>query len=214
MSLPRRSLRTWITLGIIVICFALVLLDRTGFGAANGGAAFALATRSLYTWSVVLAAVAVLLGAVNLIWVHILRIQHGQAGWWQSLLLVVALVAVLIAGFVNPSGDRSPLVEWTFDALIAPGYAALFALLAFFTAAAIYQQIGLRSRSGRWVLLGLLAAALAQMPAARALLPPVFSNAAVWFVDVPLTATLRGVLIGVGLAMVIVAVRYVAGRRA
>jgi hypothetical protein len=130
------------------------------------------------------------------------------------MLLVVALVAVLIAGFVNPSADRSPLVEWTFDSLLAPGYAALFALLAFFTASAIYQHLGLRSRSGRWVMLGLIFMALAQMPAARLFLPTVFSNATTWIVDVPLTATMRGVLIGMGLAMVIVAVRFLVGRRA
>lgn len=212
MSLPRRSFRTWITLGIIVVCFGAVLLDRTGFGAQFNG--FAPATNLLYGWAVVLAAVVLLLGAINLLWVHIKRIQHGYAGWWQSLLLVVAMAGVLIAGLVNPSGDRSPLVEWTFDALLAPGYAALFALLAFFTAVAIYQQIAVRSRSAPWVLIGLLAATLAQMPAARALLPPGFSDAAVWFADVPLTATLRGALIGVAIAMVVVAVRFVTGRRA
>lgn len=217
MTLARRSLRTWTTLGILVICFVLVFLDRTGFGASSGGqmqGAVQLATASLYDWAVVLAAVVLVLGAVNLLWVHVLRIQHGQAGWWQSLLLVVALVGVLIAGFVNPSGDRSPLVEWTFDSLLAPGYAALFALLAFFTASAIYQQMNVRSASGRWVVVGVLAMALAQMPAARVLLPAQFSSTMVWMVDVPLTATLRGVLIGVALALVIVAARYLLGRRA
>jgi len=221
MTLPRRSLQNWITLGILLICLVLVLLDRTGFGAAStpgevSGTAgvISLASTSLYGWAVVLAAVALLLGAVNLLWVHILRIQHGQPGWWQSMLLVVALVAVLIAGFVNPSADRSPLVEWTFDSLLAPGYAALFALLAFFTASAIYQHLGLRSRSGRWVLVGLVAMALAQMPAARLFLPVIFSTAATWVVDVPLTATMRGALLGMALALVIVAVRFLMGRRA
>lgn len=217
MTLARRSFRHWISLGIILMCFVLVLLDRTGFGAGTDnavGSAVQMATATLYEWAIVFAAVVLLVGAVNLLWVHILRIQHGQAGWWQSLLLVVALVSVLIAGFVNPSGDRSPLVEWTFDSLLAPGYAALFALLAFFTASAIYHQLGLRNRSGRWVLLGVIGMALAQMPAARVILPPVFSDAALWFSDVPLTATLRGALIGVALALVIVAVRYLLGRRA
>lgn len=216
MTLARRSLRTWITLIVLLLCFVLVIADRTGLNAGWntlwGSAGDA--TNTLYGWAVVLGAVVVLLGAFNLIWVHVLRIQHGQSGWWQSLLLVVALIGVLIAGVINPSGDRSPLVEWTFDSVLAPGYGALFALLVFFTAAAIYAQVHVRSKSGRWVLIGVVATMLVQTPAARAILPANFSNAALWFADVPLTATLRGALIGIGLALVIVAVRYIVGRRA
>lgn len=216
MTLARRSLRTWITLIVLLLCFVLVIADRTGLGSgwATPWGSVTGATHTLYAWAVVLGAVVLLLGALNLVWVHILRIQHGVAGWWQSLLLVVALIGVLIAGLVNPSGDRSPLVEWTFDSVLAPGYGALFALLVFFTAAAIYAQMHVRSKSGRWVLIGLVATLLIQAPAARTLFPAGVSNAALWLVDVPLTATLRGALIGVGLALVIVAVRYIVGRRA
>lgn len=216
MTLARRSLRTWITLIVLLICFVLVLADRTGLGSdwATPWGGVGSASHTLYGWAVLLGAVVVLLGAFNLVWMHILRIQHGMAGWWQSLLLVVALIGVLIAGLVNPSGDRSPLVEWTFDAVLAPGYGALFALLVFFTAAAIYAQVHVRSKSGRWVLIGLLATLLVQAPAARTLFPTSLSSAALWVADVPLTATLRGVIIGVGLALVIVAVRFVVGRRA
>ena len=123
------------------------------------------------------------------------------------------LVTVLASGIISPLGERSPLIEWVFTALLAPGYGALFALLVFFIAAALYQMVRVGRPGGAWVLAGLLLMLLAQMPAARGLLAPVYSSAAVWIVEGPLTATQRGVLLGVGLGLILVAGRTVLGRR-
>lgn len=204
----RLPLRTYVALGVFAVCLVLIVLERAG-----ALPVLRPVTSALYEWAVVLGAVALLLGVLNVLWLHLRRIQHGQTGWWNSLALVLMLVAVLAAGIISPAGERSPLIEWVFTSLLAPGYGALFALLVFFSAAALYQMVRMGKRGGGWVLFGLLLMLLAQMPATRRLLAPGFSIAALWVVEWPLTATLRGVLLGVGLALMLVALRTIAGRR-
>src|SRR5215203_971356 len=99
-----------------------------------------LATK-VYEWGILLSAFALLLGAFNVAWVHVRRVVAGAQGWPQSLLLVVAMVVVLATGLFSTTGVRGPLVEFLFDTIIAPGQATLFALLAFFMAAAAYRYL-------------------------------------------------------------------------
>ncbi len=123
--------------------------------------------------------------------------------------------------------SASVLMEWIFDSILAPGQRALFALLAFFVAAAAYDLLRVQRPSGRWMLLGTLAVLLVQMPAAadiaRAPLTVAsaadtnaasaaggaitVADAAFWLLGEPVTATVRGVLLGSGLALLTAAVR-------
>jgi hypothetical protein len=189
-------------------CFGLVLADRMGF--LPGLAPFSLA---LYEWAIILGGVALLLGVLNVLLVHLRRIQHGDAEWWMSLVLIITLLAVLLAGVVNPEADRSPLLEWTFDSILAPGYGTLFALVIFFLGAALFHRLRVGRPGGGWVLAGLLLMLMAQTPAAQTLLAPA------WFATIesilrgPVTATMRGALLGVGLALVVVAFHTLLGRR-
>lgn len=209
MISSRMPLRSAVALGVMAACFVLILVDRTGL--LPGLAPLSLA---LYEWAIILGGVAILLGVVNVLWVHLRRIQRGEADWWLSLVLVVVLLAVLLAGIVNPAGDRSPLLEWVFDSVIAPGYAVLFALIGFFLAAAVYHRVRIGRPGGGWVLAGLLLMLLTQTPAAQTLLAPTWSTTLAWIANGPVTATLRGALLGVALALIVVALRALLGRRA
>lgn len=208
MISSRMPLRTAIALGVLAACFVLVFADRTGLAPA-----LAPVVAALYEWAVVLGAFALLLGVVGAAWMHVRRIQRGEPGWWQSLALLGVLVAVLAAGIVNPEGSRSPLVELIFDSVIAPGAGALFAAMIFFLAAAIYHMARVGRRGGAWVLAGLLLMTLTQMPAAQQIVPAAYGSWALRILEGPVTATVRGVLLGVGLGLIVVAVRYTLGRR-
>lgn len=162
----------------------------------------------LYEWGVLLSAFALLLGTINVAWVHVRRVMAGDAGWSHSLLLLVALAVVLVTGLLSNTGIRSPLVELLFDAIIAPGQATLFALLAFFMAAAAYRYLRVGRTGGVWLLAGVLLVFATQMPIANALLPEVFANLVDWVVDVPAMSALRGALLGSSFALVIIAVRF------
>ena len=162
----------------------------------------------LYEWGMLLSAFALLLGALNVAWVHVRRVVAGDAGWPQSLLLVVALVVVLVTGLLSATGVRSTLVEFIFDAIIAPGQATLFALLALFMAAAAYRYLRIGRTGGIWILAGVLLVFAVQMPIANAVMPTAIANLVNWVVDVPAMAALRGALLGSAFALVIIAIRF------
>ena len=163
---------------------------------------------TIYEWGALVGAFALLLGAINVAAVHVRRIVAGDPGWLQSLLLIVALAVVLATGLFSAAGVRSPLVELLFDAIIAPGQATLFALLAFFMAAAAYRYLRVGRPGGVWLLVGVLLVFAVQMPIANALLPTAISTLVDWVVDVPAMAALRGALLGSSFALLIVVVRY------
>ncbi|HHY55469.1 MAG TPA: hypothetical protein GYA08_08530 [Chloroflexi bacterium] len=206
MSSP--SVRSnWFFVILLVAALIFVLLGRL-----PGWPGFATITRTGYTWAVLLGGVALLLGVVNVLWLHIRRIAHGQRDWGLSLVLVAVLVAVATSGLLSPAGAASPLLEWVFDAVIAPGQAALFALLVFFMAAAAYQYLRIGRRGGTWLLAGFLAILAAQTPFVAAWLPPGGADAVNWFLNAPVMAALRGVLLGGSLALLIVGLRLLLGR--
>jgi hypothetical protein len=162
----------------------------------------------LYGWAVVLAAVALILGALNVAWVHLRRILAGQPGWGQSIALVAAMLVVFVTGVFSSAGATSPLMEWLFDSVIAPGQATLFALLAFFMAGAAYRFLRVGRPGGAWMLAGVALVMVVQMPAANRLLPPAIGAIAGWVFDVPSMAALRGVLLGSSFALLVAAFRF------
>jgi hypothetical protein len=169
--------------------------------------------RLVYEWGVLLSAFALLLGVINIVTVHVRHILAGNPGWQQSLILVVALALVLVTGLFSITGVRSPLVELLFDTIIAPGQATLFALLAFFMAAAAYRYLRIGRPGGIWLLAGVLLVFAAQMPIAHALLPNALTGLVGWIVDVPAMAALRGALLGSSFALIIVAIRFLLAHR-
>jgi hypothetical protein len=207
--LPARALRPNIFVFLIVVGVLLLLgIDRFVEVALLRPVA-----RMVYEWGILLSAFALLLGAANVAWVHVRRVVAGDAGWLQSLLLVVALTVVLATGLFSTSGVRSRMVELLFDAIIAPGQATLFALLAFFMAAAAYRYLRIGRVGGVWLLAGALLVFAVQMPLANSAMPPAIGTLVNWVVDVPAMSALRGALLGSAFALVIVAIRFLLTHR-
>jgi hypothetical protein len=198
---------SYLLLLIVVGCFAVIVLDRV-FGVP----VLRQMSTALYQWTIVLAAVALLLGVANVALVHVQRIYAGGRDWGNSLLLVVVLLTVFIAGLVEPNGATGEVVEEIFDAIIAPGQASLFALLAFFMAAAAYRYLRIGRPGGAWMLAGALVIFVVQTPASASMLPPTFGPIVNWLLIEPVTATVRGVLLGSSLGLVIVGLRFLLGR--
>lgn len=190
-----------------VFCFVVIVLDRV--------ASFPwlrLATTYLYAWTILLTAFALLLGVFQVIVIHIHRIYTGHREWVGSLLLLAMLCAVLVAGLLDPQGTLSPTVEWIFAHVIAPGQATLFALLAFFMAAAAYRYLRIGLPGGAWMLAGMVLMLLAQLPLSLLVLPAPISTALRWWLTQPVMATMRGALIGSSLALLVVGLRFLLGR--
>ncbi len=81
----------------------------------------------LVQWATILAAVAILIGIVNLFGVHWQKIRTRQKNAVYSILLVFALFATFVLGVV---GTDNPVLSFVLDTIIVPAEAALMALLA------------------------------------------------------------------------------------
>jgi hypothetical protein len=202
------SLVRAISLVLVLACFVILVLDR----AEVFGNSLRETTTLLYSWAILLGAFGLTLGAVNVAWVHLRHVQSGGAGWLDSLALLLAFFAVLVTGLVAPAGSASPPMEWIFDHLIAPGQAALFAILVFFMAAAAYRYLRIGRAGGVWLLAGTLLMLLTQLPAAHDLFPTPLVDTTVWLLEAPGMAAIRGVLLGTSLAAILVGLRTILGR--
>jgi hypothetical protein len=203
----RRARRNLLVPAVLIAVLIVLLIERSGLlPALHGSLAVG------YQWLMLLAGVALLLGVVNVAWLHLRRIQAGQRDWPLSLVLIALMLAIFVAGVVNPYGATSPIMGWVFDSIVAPGQAALFSLLIFFIAAAAFRYLRIGRPGGAWMLIGALIILLVQWPIATDWLPANVVNGIFWLVDAPVMAALRGLLLGTGVAMLVIGLRLLTGR--
>ncbi len=152
---------------------------------------------------IILAAFALILGVLNLASVHGRRLAAQGERRVLSGLLLVALVGTLALGVVPGPGQA---LAWIFNYLYMPLQATLTALLAFFLMIAVYRAFRLKN-SDAAILLGVsLFLFLAQLPLSGAISPylPALGE---WLLAVPVTAGMRGLLLGVALGTMVTALR-------
>lgn len=157
--------------------------------------------------TVIVVAFALLLGLFNVLLIHFNRIARREEGWLYSIFLVAVALVVLVAGV---SGPESDVVKWIFNNVQFPLQAATFSLLAFYVATAAYRAFRLRSLESMAFILAAIVVLLGQVPVGRyvgELLPA----AKDWILDVPGTAGVRGIIIGVALGTIATGVRILMG---
>lgn len=164
----------------------------------------------------VTAAVAVLIGILNLIGVHLGRISHTEHGWPYSLIVLLAAAGVVVLRILDKaeiwSGDLedeqiSPRV---FEAVQVSLESALAALLVFFLVFAAYRL--LRRRVTVWNTLFSAAAVIVLVGWIPFENTEILGDIRDWVVEVPVSAGARGLLIGVGLGTLVAGVRVLIGQ--
>ena len=168
--------------------------------------------------AVIIAAFALFLGLLNVVRVHLHHIRERTKTWPYSVLLLVALFAVLAVGLVTltpsqadqsqPSGPSHPALQWIYANVMAPIQATLGALLAFLTLAAAYRLFRIRDAASVVMLVVTLLVLAGQ--ASFGLLP-VLPELRDWILDVPALAGMRGILLGVALGTVLAGIRLLLG---
>jgi hypothetical membrane protein len=150
----------------------------------------------------ILAAFALLLGVLNLLGVHA-RMDGASRSRRYSAILLVALLATLGIGVLRPASDE---LAWVFDYLYFPLQATMGALLAFFVVSAAYRAFKLRSLSALILLVTSLVVLITQLPFSAAL-SPLLPATREWIFAIPVTAGVRGILLGVSLGTIATALR-------
>ena len=151
--------------------------------------------------AVMVAGMALLLGFVRLLNLHLRRVQQRRSGY-----SLVALIAALVV-FVVLVADRFlnlGATTWVFNAIIVPIQSSLGALLAIFLGAAAVRMAQRRRTWGTlWFLLSAMVVLLTQIPVSSdSILLPVRQ-----FFDALAMGGLRGLLLGVALGTLAVALR-------
>jgi hypothetical protein len=190
---------------VIAVCAILVISARFGLGLASPAAAV-----TLFNWALLLGGFALILGIINALWYHLLRVQRGEREWVFSLLLLIVFALVFGAGVSSPEGSIAPLVEWIFDAVIAPGQATLYALTGFFLLSAAYRYLRFSRPGGMWILAGALLMLLVQTPFFYQQLPVALVDLLDWILNWPVMAAMRGVLLGGTLGVLFIGLRLIA----
>jgi hypothetical protein len=166
-----------------------------------------------------LAAWAVLAGALNLLLVHGKKFLNQSPGWLYSIFVFIGFLAVIVVNVIGPlvgwgSGAGSAGNTWLLTYLIGTGGAALAGLVAFFMVYAAYRLLRTRRSFssaifGVTVVVALLA--LAPWPAGLEGAPQTgaasLRDLLRVLTQVPATAGARGLLLGVALGTIATGLR-------
>lgn len=164
----------------------------------------------------VIAAVAVLVGLVNLAAVHLGRFVRAEHGWPYSLLVLATALTVGVLRILDRaeiwSGDLEgeQISVRVFESVQVSLESALAALLVFFLVYAAYRLM--RDRVTAWNLLFSLTVIVVLVGWIPFEDMDVLRDVRDWVVRVPASAGTRGLLIGVGLGTLTVGVRVLIGQ--
>jgi len=163
----------------------------------------------LVQWAIILAAVAVLVGVLNLLGVHWHKIRTRQKGTAYSILLIVSLFASAILGIVL--GTNNPTLDFFLEAIIIPTEAALMALLAVTLVYASARLLRRRADLMTFIFLGVVVVILlAAAPLPFGKIPG--TDFVEWLLrDNFAAAGSRGILIGVALGALTTGLRVLFG---
>ena len=148
----------------------------------------------------ILAAFALLLGVLNLLTVHVQRLKSRRQDRGLTLALLLSLLITLGVGVAQPSGAA---LAWILDYAYLPLQSTMTALLAFFIVTAAYRTFRLRNLDAGILLATSLVLLLAQLPLGAPYLRPLRD----WLLSVPVTAGVRGLLLGVALGTMATSLR-------
>jgi hypothetical protein len=184
----------------LAIAFGLLTLLGLLFVPAVGN--------TLVSWAAFLAAVALVLGVINLLGVNSRRLAAGNL---YSGVLVLSMVAVFALAITDFFGFTNDGVGGVFDMLQAPLEMAMASLLAFFL---LFAGVRLLKRQRTaWAALFIITVLILLL--ASTLLPPFLSAiiepAGELINGIVVNAGMRGILIGLALGAITVTLRLLTG---
>lgn len=166
---------------------------------------------NMLKWLIIVAIFALLLGLLNLIKIHIQKVQRRRRDWLYSLVALAGVAASLITGFGWGIGAEGPFMK-LYNYVQIPMQATMFSLLAFYIASAAFRTFRARTLEATLLLVAALVVMLGRVP-----LGHFFENTlrlpavAEWVLDYPNMAAKRGIMIGVGLGAISTALKIILG---
>lgn len=167
---------------------------------------------SVVTWGLITANIAFALGLVNMARLHtrnILKRAPGQ--WYFSAVLLVALIVMMGIGIVLGQADSN--YSWLFRNALQPLEATMYASLGFFIASGAFRAFKARGVDATILIGAAIVVMLTNAPVGETIWSgfPIIGN---WIMRVPVTAGMRGIIIGVAVGSLVYALRIMTGKEA
>lgn len=159
-------------------------------------------------WIIASAAAAVLVGVINLTRIHLDRVLRRRAGWHESAVLLGAMYGYALV--VLATSPAAPAADWVFRNVMAPLYATMFSLIAFFVTTAAYRAFRARTLEGAVLLIAAVVALIGLSPLGDTLLHG-WGGLAEWLLAVPVAGAYRAIQVGAALGALATAVRILLG---
>ncbi len=182
-------------------------------------------------WIMIIGGISLLLGIWSLLHFHYVQIHRGVAGWGFSLVMFIAFVISVAAGF-SPSvigwfapetlPSESPKwhlisgieaggpLDWVFKHGITPLSATMFSIIGFFIASAAFRTFRARSIEATLLLMAAVIIMLGQTPLGQMLWQGI-PDIMVWLFTVPTTAAKRALLFGIAMGSIAFSLRIIFG---
>ena len=164
--------------------------------------------RIFLQWGTVIAAFILIVGLLNLVAVHLRRVTQQRNP--LSLVVVVSFLTVFLFGLTDLFGATNDWVGQTYTLILRPLEIAFAALLAFILLAAGVRLV--RAQRTVWSLLFILSALfvlIASLP--LPIIRTTVGNLLTLYNEIVITAGMRGILLGITLATMVIAVRILLG---
>jgi hypothetical protein len=215
---PTSRLHTVYRIVLAVIAVSAGLIVVLSF--AVDSRPLALLRGVLVEWTAIVVAFAILIGVVNVLRVHGMRIQNRQ-GTLYSVVLILAFLAVFVPGimpaeavpdYLGPYvGPQGTIVDFSVRYVQRPLQATFFSLLAFFAATAAWRAFRVRSMSSLIMLIACLLVLLGSIRLNAGEGWKLVVETRNWVMNVPVLAGARGILLGIALGTIVAGVRLLAG---
>jgi len=198
--------------------FGLVVLLGYFFGINSAGEPTMLGVLRDYflRGAVVMSAMALIVGIVNLASVHVSKIQDGDNSIFSLLLLITLGLTTVIGLYdmsrMNINGEPNfQSIQWIFDNIQLPIETSLMAILSISLTYAAARLIGKRMTVFSTIFVGvLLFLLLGAIPQISSKLP-LLGDIRAWIIQVPAVAGARGILLGVALGTIATGIRVLMG---
>ena len=202
----------------IAIGFGMVVLMGYFFGvdAAGNPTMLGILRDYFLRGAVVMSAMALIVGIINLATVHISKVKEGDNAVLSILLLIILGLTILIGLYdmlrMNIDGEPNfQLVQWIFDNVQIPIETSLMAVLCISLTYAAVRLIGKRMTVFSVIFVGtLLLLLLGAIPQITSKLP-LFGEIRAWIIQVPAVGGARGILLGVALGTIATGIRVLMG---
>ncbi len=164
--------------------------------------------RDLTKAILIMTACAVGIGVIRLIKLNVDRITVRKTNRLESAITLIAFAAFVIVGAILGSGH--PNYAYMFNTIIVPLDSTMFALSGFYMASAAYRAFRARSEEAFVLLLAGVVVMLGQAPVGEVLwsATPSLSQ---WIMDVPNTAGVRALIMGIAIGMLSLTIRMITG---